>query len=81
MLGAPIRHEWHNIESSIEDKGTSGRATISFKVYGSEKSGVVHVEAVKTAKDWLFNDLWLTAEGEKERIALIQNGLDVSSSR
>jgi hypothetical protein len=79
-LGAPIRHEWHNISSSIDDQGSTGKAQISFKVYGQEKAGKVHVTAHKTVKDWLFDDLSLDIEGDSTPLHLIQNGIDVSSS-
>ncbi len=78
-LGSPIRHEWREIESFIEDKGSTGKAVISFRVFGSERSGRVKVEAHKTPKDWLFDDLTLEVDGEKEPLALIQNGMDVTT--
>ena len=76
-LGSPIRHEWHEIESLIEDKGSVGKATVSFRVFGSERAGRVKVEAHKTPKDWLFDDLTIDIDGENQTLLLIQNGVDV----
>lgn len=77
-LGSPIRHEWHDIKSHIVDQGSAGTVKISFRICGSEREGRVHVEAHKTANDWLFDELSLEMPGEPKPLLIIQNGIDVS---
>lgn len=73
-LGTPIKHEWHNVRASIEEKGSSGIANVVFDVQGASKSAAVYVKAHKAGQDWLFDDLYLELDSKQDRIIIIESG-------
>ena len=72
-LGAPVRHEWHDVCSTIEEQPFSGKATVSFTVKGQHREALVEVKAHKSRDDWLIDDLTVTTDGN-EKIVLLQKG-------
>lgn len=74
LLGAPIRHEWHDVSSYIQDHGNDGTADITFRVRGQNAIGAAHVKATKNDVEWLIEDLYVDAENSGERIDLVKRG-------
>src|SRR5687767_961014 len=73
-LGEPIEAGWY-VTGNISTSGQDGNADLSIPIHGPNKSGTLHVVALKSARvagmeDWKITKLEVAVPGRTQAIAL-----------
>ena len=71
-IGNPILHQWHQLQTRIEEQDGEGRAEIQFTVKGGHEEARVNVIAFKSNNDWLIDQLTVNVNGAN--IVIIEHG-------
>lgn len=84
-LGEPVEAGWY-VTGNISTSGQNGNADLSIPIYGPNKSGTLHVIALKSGmvagmEDWKITKLEVAVPGRTQPIALrIESDVDQSSA-
>jgi hypothetical protein len=70
-IGQPVAPGWF-VSGNINVNGDSGDANISFPVSGPKGKGKIYAEAKKSAGQWQFETLQFGADGQTDRLDLLQ---------